>query len=176
MITPNWYQDHRLLLDDGLITAYPEHIRHLIVVRPSSLQSTFNQDMQTLSTALEKAGIEWTKNEYIGDKNVQPGDKMRGLAINHANGIVFDLPSTIYPLQHSPRLQSQRDKINKLNRKPFSKFQSEQRHAQTSTALLNQIERALRHHLRRDGNQVRSQLLHFVSIEELPSLIAILNT
>lgn len=165
----------RLLLDDGLITAYPDHIRHLIVVRPSSLQSSFNQDMQTLSATLKKAGIEWTENEYIGNKDVQPGDKMRGLAINHANGIVFDLPSTIYPLQHSPRLQSQRDKIDKLDSKPLSQFQSEQRHTQTSAALLNQIERALRHHLRRDDNQVRSQLLHFATIEEAPALIEDLN-
>ena len=160
----------RLLLDDGLITRYPEKIRQVIVVRPSSLASTFNQDMAVLEKSLSDANIEW-EEVFIGERTKDLGDKMRGLAINHSDGVVFDLPSTLFPLQHSPRLQAQRDRIDSLDHKPLARSLNQQRNLQASEAVLRQVEKALRHHLRRDGNQVRSQLLHFASIEETPALI-----
>lgn len=167
-LATGYYQNFlaRLITEGGFIAAHPELIRHVIYVRPASVGSSYAADMAALQDALLRAG----HTLKTGEKLLPPaGDALGPIWFDHVDGIVLDLPRTLYPLQRSPRLLSLRARNQGLRGSAERAF--EQRWLQTGERLLDRAEAAIRYQLRHDAQRVRSRVLHFSRIEDAPALV-----
>jgi nucleoside 2-deoxyribosyltransferase len=167
-LATGYYQNFlsRLITEGGFIAAHPDLIRHVVVVRPSGVDSTYPADMQMLKAALAEAGY-----TLATEKLTPPaGDTLGQLWFDHVQGIVLDLPRTIYPLQRSPRLLSLRDR-SRTSRGRGGDRAFTQRFRQLGEQLLDRVEAAIRYQLHHDAQRVRSGILHFARIGETPSLV-----
>jgi hypothetical protein len=167
-LATGYYQNFlsRLIAEGGFIAAHPKLIRHVIYVRPASVDSTYPADVAALTEALLQAGHVLKTGEKLPPP---PGDTLGPIWFDHVDGIVLDVPRTIYPLQRSPRLLSLRARNQNLRGSAERAF--EQRWLQTGERLLDRAEAAIRYQLRYDAQRVRSRILHFSTIENAPALV-----
>ncbi|MCA0268340.1 MAG: hypothetical protein LCH53_03855 [Bacteroidetes bacterium] len=156
----------RLITEGGFLAQYPNLIRAVVYVRPSSLESTYEADRQRLRLALEAEGLtlETAKLEPI------PQDSKGYLWFDHVQGVVLDVPRTIYPLRRSPRLFSFMERFRGVTGANARRALI-QRQAQIESALLERVEVALDYQVRRDGPRVRPTLLRYTTIEGAPALV-----
>lgn len=167
-LATGYYQNFiaRLVTEGGFVAAYPDLIRQVVIVRPSGVDSTYPADMQALKSALEGAGHTLATEKLPPP----PGDTLGQLWFDHVQGIVLDIPRTIYPLQRSPRLLSLRQR-NQTFPSPAAQRTFAQRYRQVGEQLLDRVEAAIRYQLLYDAQRVRSKILHFSKITETPELI-----
>jgi nucleoside 2-deoxyribosyltransferase len=92
----------RLITEGGFLAEYPGTIRAVVYVRPSSIQSTYEADQERLRAALEGEGLQLETRKLDPPKSDEKGP----IWFDHVDGIVLDVPRTIYPLRRSPRLLS----------------------------------------------------------------------
>lgn len=157
----------RLLRDGSFITLYPDKIKHLVIVRPGNVLDTYEQDLEQMKKVLSAAGFTLTEDKL----EQPPGDRKGPAWINHVNGIVIDLPRTIYPLKISPRLLSLQDRFDKPGMSAAGVQQRDIVLRQVSEQLLDRVQRAILYHVNKEREGYRKRLLHFARIEELPALI-----
>ncbi|MAQ94053.1 MAG: hypothetical protein CMM84_11080 [Rhodothermaceae bacterium] len=154
----------RLISEGGFLGHYPNAYRHVVYVRPSSLETTYQADQERLRRALGEEGLTLEK----GSLDAVPSDNKGPLWYDHVGDVVVDIPRAIYPLRRSPRL------LSFLARRPSSAAQTEayeQRLQQIGESLLSDVENALRYQVREDGPRVRSEILHYTTIAEAPALV-----
>lgn len=157
----------RLLRDGSFISAYPDKVKHLLIVRPRNVLDTYEQDFEYMKQVLSSSGfvLEESKLE-------QPqGDRKGPAWINHVNGIVVDLPRMIYPLKISPRLLSLQDRYDRPGMSAAAEQQRNILLRQVSEQLLDRVQRVILYHVNKEREGYRKSLLHFAKIEELPDLI-----
>ena len=160
----------RLITEGGFLGHYPDAYRHVVYVRPSSLETTYQADQERLRQALGEEGMTL---ETGGTLAAIPSDNKGPIWYDHVGDVVVDIPRAIYPLRRSPRL------LSFLARRPSSAAQTEayeQRLQQIGESLLSDVENALRYQVREDGPRVRADILHFTTIEEAPALVQRLRT
>lgn len=155
----------RLLREGSFIMQYPELIKHVVIVRPDNVLGSYEQDIAELRARLRAAGLDF-QNIKLEDRN----DGRNTIWFEHVNGIVVDIPRTIYPLQISPRLLTMQDKLDNIATK-YDEQTINTRLQQTSEHLLDRVEYTIRYHLRRDRERMRSSILHFTTLDEIVSLI-----
>lgn len=159
----------RLITEGGFLSHHPDKIKHVLYVRPSSVNSTYEADIAALKAALQREGLTLATEKLPA---IAADDK-GPLWFDHVNGIVLDIPRTIYPLRRSPRLLT----MHERNRE-FASLGAErsfhQRMHQLEENLLARVESALRFQIRHDGPRVRSRILHFTTIAEAPGLVKVL--
>src|SRR5690606_9341111 len=97
-------------------------------------------------------------------------DKDGGIWFDHVNGIVIDIPRTIYPLKKSPRLLSLKERLNH-NKGAYSKSIRNSILKQAADKLLDKVEDIIRYHTERDEVTIRTNLLYFSTINQVPELI-----
>jgi nucleoside 2-deoxyribosyltransferase len=167
-LATGYYQNFvaRLITEGGFIAAYPELIRQVVIVRPSGVDSTYPADKEALESALDGAG-----HTLATEKLAPPaGDTLGPLWFDHVQGVVLDLPRTIYPLQRSPRLLSLRQR-NQTFPSPAAQRTFAQRYRQVGEQLLDRVEAAIRYQILYDAQRVRSKILHFSIIADAPRLV-----
>lgn len=154
----------RLITEGGFIGLYPDRIRQVVVVRPSSVGSSYPADLQRLHNTLAGAGINLTCER---DLQPPPGDSLGPLWFSHVDGIVVDLPRTIYPLKIAPRLLSfkQRHALHQ-DRSGF-----QQRLQQFGEQLLDRVQVALTYHMSIDEQRIRPGIVHFTAIDQVADLV-----
>jgi hypothetical protein len=130
------------------------------------VDSTYPADTQSLTAALAAAGHPLS-NEKL---DPPPGDPLGRIWFDHVNGIVLDIPQTIYPLRRSPRLLSLRSR-NQVLPGAGAQRAFTQRFLQVGEKLLDRVEAAIRFQLDHDAQRVRSGILHFSTIREAPALV-----
>lgn len=157
----------RLLRDGSFVTAYPAKVRHLIVVRPPDVLHTYRQDHDLLIATLVRAGFTLQKEQLSAPAGDENGDAW----IEHVDGVVIDLPRTIYPLKSSPRLLALRERMDKSDGSSVSEQHQEQMLRQHGTNLVQRIERIIRYHVRREREGYRGQLLEFANLDEMPTIL-----
>ena len=156
----------RLLRDGSFVSLYPGKINQLVIVRPTNVMDTYDQDKERLTGVLKEAGY-----ELVNEKLDPPaGDKKGPVWIDHVKGIVIDLPRTIYPLKISPRLLSLQERLDKKN-SPAAAQKRDMLLKQASERLLDRVEHAIRYHVRKQQEGYRGNLLHFTTIPRLPELL-----
>jgi|GEM_PF-835044 len=167
-LATGYYQNFvaRLITEGGFIAAYPDRIRQVIIVRPSGVDSTYPADIEVLKSALDGAGHKLATEKLAPP----PGDTLGPLWFDHVQGIVLDLPRTIYPLQRSPRLLALRQR-NQTLPSPAAQRIFAQRYRQVGEQLLDRVEAAIRYQLLYDAQRVRSKILHFSTIADAPRLV-----
>jgi hypothetical protein len=154
----------RLLRDGSFISAYPDKVKRLIIVRPTNVLDTFEQDRERLKTVLANAGFRLVTEKL----DAPPGDGKGPAWIDHIDGIIIDLPRTIYPLKISPRLLSMQDRLDKPG---GNARQRDIYLRQTSERLLDRVQRAILYHVKKEREGYRKNLLHFAKIDEVPGLL-----
>lgn len=158
---------YRLIKEGGFLAHHPDKIRQVIYVRPSSVRSTYERDVQLLTESLRQANITLSLDQKLPPV---PSDEKGGIWFNHVEGIVLDIPRTIYPLQRSPRLLSLLDR-NRSFPSLGAERKFQQRMSQVEESLLDRVEAAIRYQRDHDGSRVRGRILHFTTIDEAPSLV-----
>ena len=156
----------RLLVEGGFISHYPELIKHVVYVRPSSIKSTYEADLTALKQELRRKGYE-LKTEKLPPLS---SDEKGPLWFDHVNGIVLDIPRTIYPLRRSPRLLSFHER-NQSFPSQGAERNFLHRLSQIEEHLLNRVQEAIKFQIRYDGPRVRSNILHFNTIENSPAMV-----
>ena len=161
----------RLLRDGSFISKYPDKIKQLIIVRPSDVMDTFDADKIRMVNRLNANGIKLKKEELQ-----PPEGDMRGVVFfDHSDGIVIDLPRTIYPLKISPRLLSMQDRLTAPYKHAIIDRQNRILLKQASEKLLDRIELAIKYHVNREREGYRKNCLHFSTIDQLPDLVGTLK-
>lgn len=156
----------RILKNDGFISFFPEKIKYLIVVRPFDVFNTYQQDHDNLVNLLSKHDLT-LKQEKL---EAVATDKDGALWFDHLNGIVVDIPRTIYPLRKSPRLLSLKERLN-YGKGNATKNLKETMIRQAADKLLDKVEDIIRYHAEKDDEVIRINLLFFSTIDEVPALI-----
>ncbi len=157
----------RILKDDGFISFHPKKIKALIIVRPFNIFNTYLQDRQNLENLLERNTLDF-KLEKLAPVAT---DKNGGIWFDHVDGIVVDLPRTIYPLKKSPRLLSLKERLNQ-SRNARGREIRDAILKQAADKLLDKVEDIVRYHTERDEERIRANLLYFAAIDEVPDTIA----
>ncbi|MEM1055277.1 MAG: STING domain-containing protein [Bacteroidota bacterium] len=155
----------RLITEGGFLAEYPDAYRHVVYVRPSSLETTYQADQERLRRALEAEGLTLETGRQL---KAIPADNKGPIWYDHVEDIVIDIPRAIYTLRRSPRL------LSFLARAPAERIQEaafEQRLLQIGQDLLSDVEAALRYQVREDAMRVRREILHLSTIEEAPALV-----
>jgi len=156
----------RVLKNDGFISFYPDKIKCLVVVRPFDVFNTYQQDHENLANLLEKNNLALQQEKLASIAT----DKEGGIWFDHIDGIVIDIPRTIYPLRKSPRLLSLRERLDH-GRQRGDKTIKESIIRQAADKLLDKIEDIIHYHADKDEEVIRTNLLYFTTIEEAPALI-----
>lgn len=156
----------RLLTEGGYIAQFPDKIRQVVYVRPTSVHSTYEADHDELKVKLAGAGLEITTEKYPAIS----ADPKGPLWFEHVNGVVVDVPRTIYPLQRAPRLLSLEER-NSHFPSPAAERNFIQRMHQLEESMLSRVEAAIRFQLRHDGPRVRSRILHFTDMSNVLPLV-----
>ncbi len=156
----------RLITEGGFLSHHPELIRQVVYVRPSSINSTYEADLLTLKAAFQHEGLE-LKQEKLAPID---SDKKGALWFDHVDGIVVDIPRTIYPLQRAPRLLSLQARNPRFTSAGAERA-FHQRVRQIEENLLDRVEDAIRFQIRHDGPRVRGKILHFTTIAGAPEMV-----
>lgn len=157
----------RLIDERGLLAFYPDAVRHVVYVRPSSLRTTYQADKQRLRDGLSAAGLDL---ETTKDLDEPPTDQKGPVWFDHVGAVVVDLPRTIYPLVRSPRLLSFLDRNRQISTET-ARRQFDQRRTQLEGRLLDNVKSAIEYQVLRDVPNVRAEMLHFTTIGEAPALV-----
>jgi nucleoside 2-deoxyribosyltransferase len=161
----------RLITEGGFLSHHPDKIKHVLYVRPSSVNGTYEADMTALKAALQAEGHQLKTGEKL---DALRSDDKGPLWFDHVNGIVLDIPRTIYPLRRSPRLLSMHQRNQNLPSVGAERSFFQRMH-QIEEDLLARVEAAIRFQIRHDGPRVRSQILHFTTITDAPALVKSLS-
>ncbi|MDR6195358.1 STING domain-containing protein [Siphonobacter sp. SORGH_AS_0500] len=158
----------RLLRDGLFITKHPDKIKQLVIVRPDSVLNTYAQDQKRMADVLTEAGYQ-VKEERLSD----PEDGKGMAFIYHVDGIVLDLPRTIYPLKISPKLVTMKDRfsLNPTYKENIVKRKNDALLQQHSELLLDRVQQGILFHVNREGEGYQKTKLHFARIDELPALL-----
>lgn len=158
----------RLLTSGGIISHNKDKVKRLIIVRPHNIMNSYDEEKDRLLEILNREG--YTLQEERG-LVIPPGDDKGGIWVYHVNGIIIDLPRTIYPLKISPRLLSLQERSEM--RSMASGFSDEYKNhvRQLSERLLDRVQSAISYHARKDGERFRQGLLDFATMEEVPGLL-----
>jgi len=158
----------RLLTNGGIISHNKEKVKRLVIVRPHNIMNSYDEEKDRLLDILNREG--YTLQEERG-LAIPPGDDKGGIWVYHVNGIIIDLPRTIYPLKISPRLLSLQERSGR--RSMATGFSDEYKNHvhQLSERLLDRVQNAIRYHARKDGERFRHNLLDFAKMEEVPGLL-----
>ena len=157
----------RLITEGGFLAHHPDKIKHVLYVRPSSVNSTYEADVTALKAALLGGGHELKTEKLAAIARDEKGP----LWFDHVNGIVLDVPRTIYPLRRSPRLLSLHER-NPTFPSPGAEKSFHQRLHQVEENMLTRVEGAIRFQIRHDGPRVRGNILHFTTIQNAPALVS----
>lgn len=156
----------RLITEGGFLSYHADKIRQVMYVRPSSVNSTYEADMAALKAGLQTEGLVLATEKLPAIASDDKGP----LWFDHVQGVVLDIPRTIYPLRRSPRLLNMH-----LRNREFPSTGAErsfhQRMHQLEEGLLSRVESAIRYQIRHDGSRVRAQILHFTTIAQAPALV-----
>jgi nucleoside 2-deoxyribosyltransferase len=156
----------RLLTESGFLSEHSDFIKAVVYVRPTSIRSTYQEDFQQLQRVLAQEGLRLERKQLQPPKTDNKGP----IWFEHVDGIILDVPRTIYPLRRSPRLiafmERNREVSGQVARRRF-----DQRQGQIEENLLDRVENALRYHIRFDGRPLRESLLHFTTVEEAPATV-----
>ena len=157
----------RLLREGSFMKTYPDKVKQVVIVRPRNVLDTYESEKGQMTEILKAEGI-----GLVTEKLDAPPSDDRGPAwIDHVNGVVVDLPRTIYPLKSSPRLISMQRRLDKPGSRLASLAERDRLLHQTSDRLLTRVEEAILFHVRVNQENIRRQALHFTTMEELPELL-----
>ncbi len=158
----------RLLTNGGIISQNKDKVERLIMVRPHNIMNSYDEEKDRLLEILNREG--YTLEEERG-LTIPPGDDKGGIWVYHVNGIIIDLPRTIYPLKISPRLLSLQERSGMQSM--VSGFSDEYKNHlhQLSERLLDRVQNAIRYHAQKDGERFRQGLLDFATMEQVPGLL-----
>jgi nucleoside 2-deoxyribosyltransferase len=157
----------RLLREGSFISAYPDRIKHLVIIRPADILNTYEQDKIRLTAVLSGAGLQ-LKTEKL---DAPPGDDKGPAWIDHIDGVVIDLPRTIYPLKISPRILAMQERLDKPARHPSNPAYRNMLLKQASEKLLDKVEQVILYHVNKEREGYRKKLLHFCKMDALPGLL-----
>ena len=152
----------RLLKDGGFISKYPEKIKKLIIVLPINIFNTYEQDWNSVTDYLSKNGFELFEEKLAPIET----DKQGAIWFYHYDGIVVDIPRTIYPLRLSPHLLSLRSRINQNSIGVKEEVRNDILE-KSADKLLFRIEQILRYHIGKDQENVRGNLLKVINFDTL---------
>jgi len=158
----------RLLTNGGIISLNKDKVKRLLIVRPNDIMNSYEEDKETMIQTLSEHGYKLVEERNLA---IPEKDDKGGIWVYHVDGVIIDLPRTIYPLKISPRLLSLQDRMDK--RGSFNK-QNPRRSTllkQTSERLLDRVENVILYHARREGERFRTKLLDFTTIEQLPEVL-----
>lgn len=157
----------RFLKEGGYRNEYPELVRGLIMARPQSLDHSYNTDKQHLTQVLEQAGMT-LKTEQLP----QPKENPRGpVWIDHVDGIIIDLPRTMYTLKHSPRFMTLTRRLYPRDPSGHAHPQAQHLLKQMSQRLIEQMESGVRYLMRQRLHGVEPHRFAISTIDELPQSI-----
>lgn len=158
----------RLLREGLFVSAYPGKIKQVVVVRPDSILNMYSEDRRRMEQVLADA-----KYKMQTDKLDEPagGDQRGPIWIDNVDGVVIDLPRTIYPLKISPKLLTMQDRFDRRMIANKQRYQIQLR--QHCELLLDRVEHGIHYHVNRDSNLegMLKNRLHFARIDELPALL-----
>jgi len=157
----------RLITEGGFIAHRPDLIRQVVYVRPSSVDSTYEADMAVLKARIAAAGLAPATEKLPAI----PADDKGPLWFDHVDGIVVDIPRTVYPLRRSPRLLSLQGR-NQRFASPAAERSFEQRYGLLQANLLDRVEEAIRYQMRHDGPRVRQRMVHFTDLDNAAEQVA----
>lgn len=161
----------RLIMEGGFLADEENGIGKVVMIRPRSIQGSYQADIAALKKALGKEGITLETKKL----DPPPGDTLGPLWFDHAGDVVVDLPRTIYPLQRAPRLLAYRNrKVRGLSKEAEQAYQ--QRLAQSGESLMDRFFEGLRYQIEMDGLRVRGEIVHMATFEEAPALISRLSS
>src|SRR5690606_38046701 len=100
----------RLLTNGGIISHNKEKVKRLIIVRPLDVMNAYDEDKDVLTKTLSDNGYKLEEERGL---IIPPGDDKGGIWVYHVDGVIIDLPRTIYPLKISPRLLSLQERMDK---------------------------------------------------------------
>lgn len=158
----------RLLTNGGIISHNKDKVKRLIIVRPHNIMNSYDEEKDRLQEILSRAGF--TLQEERG-LVVPPGDDKGGIWVYHVNGIIIDLPRTIYPLKISPRLLSLQERSGTRSMASGASDDYKNHLRQLSERLLDRVQNAIMYHANKEGERFRHHLLHFATMEEVPGLL-----
>lgn len=154
----------RLITENSFLGSHPHLIKKVVLVRPTSVDSTYQADLDQLKTSLAAAG-----HTLATEKLSPPAhDKLGPLWFDHVNGIVIDIPRTIYPLQLAPRLLSLQDRHRTQADDATDRIVDQRLH-QFGDQLMDRFMHAIRYQIRRAGTTIRGKLVHFTTMGEAAS-------
>lgn len=156
----------KILKENEFIAKYPEKIKKLIIVRPFNIFNTYEQDINTLRKILTDKGrvLKFEKLE------IEINSNKSSIWFDHFNGIVIDIPRTIYLMKRSPRLLSLRKRL--ANNVLISNDNDYNTVLNTSAdKLLDKVEDIINYHLRNETDVIRSSSLHFASFSNINHLL-----
>lgn len=156
----------RLITEGGFISHHPELIKHVVYVRPTSVNSTYEADMALFKASLLREGLE-LKTEKL---SAIPSDDKGPIWFDHVNGVVVEVPRNVYPLRRSPRLLSLQQR-NRQFASPAAEHTFQQRLHQVGQSLLARVEEAIKYQIIHDGPRVRSHVMHFTTMDEAAALV-----
>lgn len=144
----------RLITEGGFLGLYPKLIRKVVVVRPDSIESGYQEDVAKLKQVLADRGLELQTAKL----DPPPGDTLGILWFDHVDGIVVDIPRTIYPLRRAPRLLAYHDRHKRLKAGEAERV-FHQRLLRFSEALLDRFREGIDYQIRIDGPRVRKSMV-----------------
>ena len=156
----------KILKENEFIAQYPDKIKKLIIVRPYNIFNTYEQDLDTLRRLLADKG-RFLKYEKL---EIEINSNKSSIWFDHYNGIVIDIPRTIYPLKRSPRLLSLKKRL--ANNSQFIANNEYDVILNTSAdKLLDKVEEIIQYHVRNETDSIRANSLYFASFSNINSLI-----
>lgn len=150
-------------------------IAHFVAVQPvDGLRGAYDQDVQALERTLAARGLVTMSGAIQqADENDMRSFGAKFLARAGADGppvpaspgIVLDIPTTLYALQHSPRIA----RLDRMPRTPGWTVAALKRRRYDH--MLHRFGRLLDYFLNRAEHQGHAHQVHYVSLGELPALL-----
>lgn len=158
----------RLIDEHGMAAQHPGTVKSVVIVQPTGVERTYEEDKDLLIARLREAGHELQPTKL----EAPAGDRRGAMGVDHVHGIVVDLPRTFYPLRLSPRLLSLRKRMESARPTPERRRTNDQQLRRMADALIERFVSGIRFHMRYDGPRVRSHMVHFCSIGEAGALVS----
>lgn len=161
----------RLITEGGFLGLYPKLIRKVVVVRPETIESSYQEDVAKLKQVLANRGLVLKQGEKL---DPPPGDTLGILWFDHVDGIVVDIPRTIYPLRRAPRLLAYHDRHKRLKAGEAERV-FQQRLLRFSEALLDRFREGIDYQIRIDGPRVRKSMVIHTDMRNVAETVARLS-